>query len=299
MQVGGDDADKKEAFVEAIKKSNTIIEEYKMAIDLFLKSNPSESIYSNKLKSSEAKAKGLVSTIKLADNEFKGGNSLGGVYYLQKIYLFQGYLEAQTKVFPESQILKDHLQMAYEAIQKYGSTDKYLGKMEENKKDMMDQATDMAAKAKEVATEKLADVKEDAAELVSEAKEKAAEMVGDAKEAFDSAKEKISELVDADKLKAEAAEKIADVKAAAADLKEDAAEALNAAKAKVSELVNEEKLNELKAEAAEKLGDLKDEAEEALNKAKDKANELAGEAEEAVQEVAKKAKGFFSRLFGK
>lgn len=135
LQVGGDDADKKEAFVEAIKKSNSVIEEYKTAIDQFLQANPSESIYSNKLKTSEAKAKGLVSSIKLADNEFKGGNSLGGVYYLQKIYLFQGYLNAQTKVFPESQIIKDHLQMANEAIQKYGSTDKYLGKMEENKKE--------------------------------------------------------------------------------------------------------------------------------------------------------------------
>lgn len=135
LQVGGDDADKKEAFIEAIKKSNSIIEEYKTAIDQFLQANPSESIYSNKIKASEAKAKGLVSSIKLAENEFKGGNSLGGVYYLQKIYLFQGYLEAQTKVFPESQIIKDHLQMANEAIQKYGSTDKYLGKMEENKKE--------------------------------------------------------------------------------------------------------------------------------------------------------------------
>jgi hypothetical protein len=135
LQVGGDDADKKEAFAEAIRKSNAVIDEYKMAIDQFLQGKPAASIYSNKLKSSEAKAKGLASTVKLADTEFKSGNSLGGVYYLQKVYLFQGYLEAQTKVFPESQILKDHLQMANEAIQKYGSTDKYLGKMEANKKE--------------------------------------------------------------------------------------------------------------------------------------------------------------------
>jgi hypothetical protein len=135
MQVGGDNADNKEAFVAAIKKSNSVIAEYKTAVDQFLQGNPSESIYSNKLKSSEAKAKGLPSTIKLADTEFKSGNSLGGVYYLQKVYLFQGYLEAQAKVFPGSQILNDHLQMANEAIQKYGSTDKYLGKMEANKKE--------------------------------------------------------------------------------------------------------------------------------------------------------------------
>ena len=135
MQVGGDDADKKEAFVEAIKKSNAVIEEYKMAVDKFMQGNPSPSIYSNKLKTSEAKSKGLVMKIKQADNEFKGGNSLGGVYYLQQIYIFKGYLDAQTKVFPESQIIKDHLQMANDAIQKYGSTDKYLGKMEKNKQE--------------------------------------------------------------------------------------------------------------------------------------------------------------------
>lgn len=135
LQVGGDDANKKEAFVQAIQKSNAVIEEYKTAVEQFLNGNPAAYIYSNKLKSTEAKAKGLTSTIPLADKEFKSGNSLGGVYYLQKIYLFQGYLEAQTKVFPESQILKDHLQLANEAIAKYGSTDQYLSKMEENKKE--------------------------------------------------------------------------------------------------------------------------------------------------------------------
>jgi preprotein translocase subunit SecD len=54
--------------------------------------------------------------------------------------------------------------------------------MEENKKDMMDQAGDMAAKAKEVATEKLADVKEDAAEVVANLKEEATEKLAEAKE---------------------------------------------------------------------------------------------------------------------
>jgi len=135
MQVGGNNADKKEAYVEAIQKSNAVIEEYKAAVEKFMQGNPHPSIYSNKQKSSEAKATGVVSTIKLADTEFKTGNSLGGVYYLQKIYLFKGYLEAQTKVFTESQLLQNHLQMANDAVAKYGSTDKYLGKMEENKKE--------------------------------------------------------------------------------------------------------------------------------------------------------------------
>ena len=135
MQVGGDAAGKKEAYGEAIKKSNAVIEEYKMAVDKFMQGNPSPSIYGNKLKISEAKSKGVVTTIKQADNEFKGGNSLGGVYYLQQIYIYKGYLDAQTKVFPESQIIKDHLQMANDAIQKYGSTEQFLGKMEKNKQE--------------------------------------------------------------------------------------------------------------------------------------------------------------------
>jgi ElaB/YqjD/DUF883 family membrane-anchored ribosome-binding protein len=179
--------------------------------------------------------------------------------------------------------------------------------MEENKNNMMDQAADMAAKAKEMAAEKLGSLGEDAKEMLSDltggatlegAKEKASELASEATEAFNSAKDKVSEMVDIDNLTAGATEKLEEAKAAMANLTGDATEAFNSAKDKISEFVNEEKLNEFKNEATEKLGDLKDEAEEALSKAKEKASEMAGEAGEAVQEVAQKAKGFFSRLFG-
>jgi colicin import membrane protein len=63
--------------------------------------------------------------------------------------------------------------------------------------------------------------------------------------------------------------------------------------------VNEEKLNELKVDASKKLEALREDAEEAIMKAKAKASELADEAEDVVEDVSKKAKGFFSRLFGK
>lgn len=135
LQVSGEDVEKKEAFVDAINKSNAVVKEYKTAIDNFLQGNPPASIYINKLKTSEAKAKGLVSNLTVLEKEFKSSTSLGGVYYLQKIYLYKGYLESQTKVFPESEILKEHLKKADDAIQTYGSTDEFLAKMVENKKE--------------------------------------------------------------------------------------------------------------------------------------------------------------------
>jgi len=136
LQVSGNDATNKNAFQNAITKSDTVINEYKEEINKFLATNPSPYLYNNKLNSCIAKARGLESDIPLTEKEFKQGTSLGGIYYLQKLYLYQGYLEGITKVFPENQKLKDYLKTVGDAINTYGSRDQFMAKMEENYKNL-------------------------------------------------------------------------------------------------------------------------------------------------------------------
>ena len=134
LQVSGNDVTNKKAFQNAITKSDAVIIEYKEEINKFLATNPSPNLYNDKLNSCIAKDRGLESDIPLTEKEFKQGTSLGGVYYLQKLYLYQGYLEGITKVFPENQKLKDYLKTVGDAINTYGSRDQFMAKMEDNYK---------------------------------------------------------------------------------------------------------------------------------------------------------------------
>lgn len=136
LQVTGDDVTNKKAFEAAIAKSDAVIKEYNDEVTKFLATNPSTFSYKNKLNSTISKASGLDGDIALTAKEFKQGTSLGGVYYLQKLYLYKGYLEGVTRIYPESQKLKDYLKSATDAINSYGSRDKFMAKMEENQKSM-------------------------------------------------------------------------------------------------------------------------------------------------------------------
>lgn len=136
LQVSGDDVTNKKAFQEAIAKSDAVIKEYNDEVTKYLASNPSPSMYSNKLNSTLAKASGVDNAIAQAEKESKQGTSLGTVYYLQKLYIFKGYLEGVTKFYPENEKLKDYLKSVTTAINSYGSRDKYMGKTEENQKNM-------------------------------------------------------------------------------------------------------------------------------------------------------------------
>lgn len=134
LQVSGNDVTNKKAFQEAIIKSDAVIKEYNEEVTKFLATNPSPYSYKNKLNGAIAKANGLDSDILLTEKEFKQGISLGSVYHLQKLYLYRGYLEGITRIFPENQKLKDYLKKASDAINSYGSRDKFMAKMEENNK---------------------------------------------------------------------------------------------------------------------------------------------------------------------
>ena len=137
LQVSGDAVSVKDSFVTAVQRSNIAINEYKEAVAAFMAGNPSTYTYANKLKSTEAKASGITSLLKQLEQDNKSGTSWGGVYYLQKLNLFKGYLESMTKVFPESEKLKEYMKLADDALLTYGTADKYLTRMDENRKEMV------------------------------------------------------------------------------------------------------------------------------------------------------------------
>ncbi len=136
LQVSGNDVTSKKAFQEAIVKSDAVVKEYNEEVTKFLATNPSPVTYKNKLNATLSKAKGLDSDLALTEKEFKQGNSLGGVYYLQKLYLYKGYLEGVTRIYTENQTLKDYLTSVSNAINSYGSREKFMDKMVENQKAM-------------------------------------------------------------------------------------------------------------------------------------------------------------------
>lgn len=136
LQVSGDDVTNKKAFQDAIAKSDAVIKEYNDEVTKYLATKPSPSMYSNKLNSTLAKASGVDNAIAQTEKESKQGTSLGTVYYLQKLYIYKGYLEGVTKFYPENEKLKSYLTSVTNAINSYGSREKFMNKTEENQKSM-------------------------------------------------------------------------------------------------------------------------------------------------------------------
>jgi hypothetical protein len=139
LQVSGDDVTKREAFIAAFAKSDAVISEYLAEVDKFLATNPTMSLYYKNLLRVRLRAKGVEGDyghIKKAEKEFKTGNSLGGVYYLQNLYIYKGFLQGVTKIYPDDEPLKNYLKMVTEAIDSYGSREKFMDKMEANYKNM-------------------------------------------------------------------------------------------------------------------------------------------------------------------
>lgn len=135
LLVTGDDVTKREAFIAAFAKSDAVITEYLAEVDKFLATNPTMSLYANNLSRVKIKAKAIEGDyghIKKAEKEFKTGNSLGGVYYLQNLYIYKGFLQGVTKIYSEDETLKDYLKQVTEAIESYGSREKFMDKMVAN-----------------------------------------------------------------------------------------------------------------------------------------------------------------------
>lgn len=135
LQVSGDDVTKREAFIAAFKKSDDVIAKYLAEVDKFLGTNPNMSLYENEIRSVKIKAGSLdgdYGHIKKAEKEFKTGNSLGGVYYLQNLYIYKGFLQGVTKIYSQDQDLQNYLKKVTEAIESYGSREKFMDKMVAN-----------------------------------------------------------------------------------------------------------------------------------------------------------------------
>lgn len=136
LQVSGDDVTNKKAFQDAIAKSDAVIKEYNDEVTKYLAGDPSPSMYSNKLNTTLAKASGVENAISQTQKESKQGTSLGTVYYLQNLYIYKGYLEGVTRIYPENEKLKNYLASVTTAINSYGSRDKFMAKTEESQKNM-------------------------------------------------------------------------------------------------------------------------------------------------------------------
>ena len=61
---------------------------------------------------------------------------MGIVYYLQNLYVYKGYLEGVTRIYPDNEKLKNYLSSVTAAINSYGSRDKFMAKTEDNQKNM-------------------------------------------------------------------------------------------------------------------------------------------------------------------
>lgn len=137
LQVSGDNVTNIKAFQEAIAKSDVVIKEYSDEVTKFLATNPSSAILKSHYNSTLSKAKGVDYEISKVADEYKKGNSLGSVYYLQNLYIFKGYLEGVTRIYSETQELKDKLESVKGAIAIYKSRDEFMNKMMSNQKEQV------------------------------------------------------------------------------------------------------------------------------------------------------------------
>lgn len=137
LQVSGDNVTSIKAFQDAIVKSDAVIKEYNDEVTKFLATNPTPAILKSHYNSTLSKAKGVDFEISKVADEYKKGNSLGGVYYLQNLYIYKGYLEGVTRIYTETQELKDKLESVKGAIAIYKSRDEFMKKMVSNQKEQV------------------------------------------------------------------------------------------------------------------------------------------------------------------
>lgn len=127
---------KRDAYIELIAKSDDIIKQYQDEVDKFLSSNPDPSVFAKRLFRVKGRVKSLDSFFAQTEKAFKSGVSAGQVSYLQNLYLYKGFLQSVTKIYPNESLLQESLKQVSEAIESYGSREKFMDKMEANYKNM-------------------------------------------------------------------------------------------------------------------------------------------------------------------
>lgn len=132
LNVPGDKAEDKSVVSEALMKSDQVIKEYEQKIEAFIQSKPTAIITKSAYNDVTSQMIGLKSAIAKAEDGYKNWRSLSTVSFLQDLYLYKAFIISAMKVYPEALSLEDKLEEVKSAIEKYGSREAYMLKIEKN-----------------------------------------------------------------------------------------------------------------------------------------------------------------------
>jgi len=135
LNVPGDKTEVKSAVIEALAASDKVIKEYEEKIEEFIKSKPTAIITKASYKDVTDQVRSLPTVIEKAADGFKNWRSLATVSFLQDLYLYKAFIVSAMKVYPEALSLEEKLEEVKAAIEKYGSREAYMARMEKNQAD--------------------------------------------------------------------------------------------------------------------------------------------------------------------
>ncbi len=131
----GDKGNSKPAVLEAIVESDKVIVEYEAKVDEFIKNKPTAVVLKNQYHYVVSEINNSANAIEKAAAATTEYRSIGAVSFLQDLYLYRAYIKAAIKVYPEAISFEDKLTSVDDAINKYGSREDYVAKMEKNQLD--------------------------------------------------------------------------------------------------------------------------------------------------------------------
>lgn len=135
LAIPGDKAEIKSVVIEALAESDKVIKEYEEKIDEFIKSKPTAIVVKESYKNVTSQLNGLPFAIQKAKDGYDNWRSLSTVSFLQDLILYKTFISSAMKVYPEAISLEEKLEEVNAAIDKYGSRDAYVNKMEKNQAD--------------------------------------------------------------------------------------------------------------------------------------------------------------------
>ena len=124
-------------YKDAITKADEVIKEYGEEVTKFIGTNPSPSILKSHYNFTINKSKGVDFEISRVAKQYEAGSSLFEVQYLHNLYIFKGYLEGVTRIYTETDELKENLKKVNNAIAIYKSREAFMDKMEAKRKEQV------------------------------------------------------------------------------------------------------------------------------------------------------------------
>ncbi len=132
LKIDGDRGNNKPAVLEAIQQSDKVIKEFETKVEEFIQSKPTKTIIKSYFNTVTSKANSVSNAIENAADGLLNGRSISYVSYLQNLYLYQAFIAGAIKIYPEALSLQEKLDEVSQAIQKYGSRESYIAKLEKN-----------------------------------------------------------------------------------------------------------------------------------------------------------------------